>query len=358
MLMTLAHAATLALGLVAAPQMDASELIDWRMTQTDTQREMDEVTLLIRLMSGQHSSSHTSRTYPIRSLPGVDAGSLNSPSRMLMEFTLPSDAGRLDCEGTAKNGTGSGECDFEPNRQFGNRLQAMGIDKPTDKELFRLTLASVSMSDIRAMQRWGYGDPDLDTIVAFAIHGVDDEFVQSFKETELEPKDLNQLLAFQIHGVDADYVESIRGIGPRFSQLSGDDLLAFRIHGATPDAIRAILAFDVGDLGPDEVLAFRIHGVTAEFIDELRVIGDDFDQLNADDLVRFAIHGVDGEFIEAFAEIGYSDLSPDTLVSFRIHGVTTEYASSFNEKSLPKPTPERLIRMKISDFDPERIDDR
>lgn len=362
MFKTLAYAATLGLGLVLSPATAQTSpdqaLIDWRIVDDRKANTRDEVTLILRRMSGPHGWSNTSRGFPIEMLRGFDPETLNSTQRTLTAFTLSGDAGQLACEGSARDGTGSGECVFAPDNRFGDRLVAMGIERPNEKDLYHLLVAGVSLDDVEKIESWGYGKPDLDDLVAFAVHGVDDDFVQGLRNAGLIPDELDELIAFRIHGVDAAFVSSIRALGPRFDGLEGDDFLAYRIHGVTPEFIREIETYGLDGLEAGDFVAFRIHGVTPDYIDQIRAMGAEFETMTGDEMISFAIHGVNGDDIEAFAALGYTDLSPRTLVEFRIHGVTPAYVSELIENGLPQPDADRLVRMKNSGFDPGRIKDR
>ena len=331
MFKTLASAATLGLGLVFGPalaQTSTTEtLIDWRMVQSQSQREEGEVTLMLRRISGEHGWSNTSRGFSTDTLIGFDPSVLGAQGRELTSFTLAGDAGDLKCEGSVRDGTGSGECAFEPNRDFGDNLVAMGLERPRDRDLYQLLIAGVALDDVAKIESWGYGKPDLDDLMAFAIHGVDDDFVQDLRAAGLFPGQLDELAAFRIHGVSSAFVRDIRSLGPQFEDLDGGDYVAFRIHGVTPD-----------------------------YINQIRAMGTEFETLDGGEIVSFAIHGVNGDDIEAFAALGYTDLSPGKLVEFRIHGVTPAYVRQFSDKGLPMPSANRLVQMKIAGFDPGRID--
>ena len=360
MFKTLASAATLGLCLISgaalAQSLPEETLIDWRMVQSESQLEEREVTLMLRRISGEHGWSNTSRSYPTDMLLGFDPTLLGAPERVLTSFTLAGDAGALKCEGSVRDGTGSGECAFDPDRDFADSLVALGLERPREQELYQLLLAGVDLDDVAKIERWGLGKPNLDDLMAFAVHEVDDGFVQDLLSAGLMPDRLDELVASRIHGVSSDYVRDILVLGPRFEHLDGDDYLAFRIHGVTPDFIRQIDAFGMGGLTANDFVALRIHGVTPDYINKVRAMGSEFETLSGSEIVAFAIHCVNGDDIEAFAALGYTDLSPSKLVEFRIHGVTPGYVRQFSEKGLPMPSPNRLVQMKISGFDPGRID--
>ncbi len=261
--------------------------------------------------------------FDLAAFTGLDLDQVESETQVPVRFELRREAGTVSFDGHFRNGKGTGEFSFTPQKGFLRTLDGLGLEIDTRKhgeleELYQLTLFDVSSDFIRSMQRIGY-----------------EEGLERYKE-------------FRIFRVDPDYVREMAAVG--FARLSASKLVETRIHGATPEYIREMRAHGE-DLTLDEYIQSRIFQVTPEFASEMSRAG--YPNLGRDVLVQFKIHGVTPEFVRDLREIGYSRIPAQKLVEMRIHGVTPEFIREVEAAGYRKVPIDKLVQMRIFDIDPK-----
>src|SRR5262245_58775757 len=95
---------------------------------------------------------------------GLSPADIASKTRLPVRFTLAREPGTLTFAGTFQEGRGGGDFTFAPNRDYVNRLQALGVrfeakGGDDDRELMHLALFDVSTAFIRSMKALGYDEP-------------------------------------------------------------------------------------------------------------------------------------------------------------------------------------------------------
>jgi hypothetical protein len=138
----------------AAPAAHAqTPAISWSIAP-DGAPDATEVQLTIESRWAPGSDSILSNSRRIDELTGLNAAQLRGPTQPA-RFTLTQEAGRLDCIGTAGGLTGRGSCTLTPNPAFVSYLAARGIGRPTERQIFSLTMSGVGRELIEAMNQLG-----------------------------------------------------------------------------------------------------------------------------------------------------------------------------------------------------------
>ena len=147
------------------------------------------------------------------------------------------------------------------------------------------------------------------------------------------------LIAMKIHGVDADYIREIRSIGPRFAQLSNEELVKMRIHRVSARSVQQLAELGYADISFKDLIAAHIHGVSPTFIREMAALG--YRGLTMRQLTAMRIHNVTPAYVREFSAAGYDRLSADQLIKLRIHGVDLrpERHPVRDRRSSPPPVP-------------------
>ena len=290
-----AAVASLAFAAAAEPlaPTDATLPVQWEISPDD---EADSVQLSLRYRRDR-SESHNSQSFPLGQLEGLDRAQLSSSNQGPVHFRMTREAGILDCEGSAADGRGRGDCLFRANAGFADSLERRGLGRPSLDNQYMLALQDVGTPLVEELERQGYDGTDVDDLVALGIHGA-----------------------------DLDYLRALGSLGYRADDADG--LVAMRIHGVTPDFIRQMGELGYRNFDADELVAMRIHGVDPELVRTLASLG--YSRLSAEEITAMAIHGVTPQFIREMAEVGYRNLTADQLVQLRIHGVTAEDARQAN----------------------------
>ena len=149
----------------AAPAAHAqSPAISWSIAP-DGAPDATEVQLTIESHWAPGSDSIWSNSRRIDELTGLNAAQLRGPTQPA-RFRLAQEAGRLDCSGTAGGLAGRGSCTLTPNPAFVTYLAAHGIGRPTERQIFSLTMSGVGRELIEAMNQLGYVRPSIDQLTA------------------------------------------------------------------------------------------------------------------------------------------------------------------------------------------------
>ena len=263
-------------------------------------------------------------------LQGVSREALSATDGPV-SFRLEAPAGDLACSGVASAGIAAGRCEFDPDEVFAASLGARVGATPGPGQLVHLALTDFDPALLDVLEAEGYARPDLDQVVAAAIHGVGVDYLRDVARAGYRLGALDDLVAFRIHGVTPEYVAAMAALGTAFRNLPAADIMALSIHGVTPDYVRAMSGLGLGG-SPEEMVALKIHDVTVEGVRALADAG--YSDLTAEQQLAFAIHDVTPGFIREMADAGYAELSPDQLVSLRIHGVSGDYARRMGREGL------------------------
>ena len=81
---------------------------------------------------------------------------------------------------------------------------------------------------IRTLHQSGY-NLDEDTLIAFRIHGVSQEFIGKIQGLGYQHPEAEQLIAMRIHGVTPEYIAALHSRGIQHPTI--DDLVSMKIHG-------------------------------------------------------------------------------------------------------------------------------
>lgn len=292
----------------AADMGDEVRKGDWTISKSDEPGKV-EFSLIEHHERGQ--SSHES-DWPQSQFQGVDFA---KAGRQDVHFTITRDAGKIDCEGFLKDGEGAGIFHFQPDANYGSRMQSLGFPIDEEKQ-FSMAVQDVSLEFARQMKGEHLSGLDADKLIAFRIFGVDVAFIEALRAEGLNISECDKLVAFRIHGVTALMVRSLHQAGYKPDE---DTLIAMRIHGASPEWIWQLKQRGYDHVELEKLIAFRIHGVSPEFIQKLQGLG--YSHPDPDELIAMRIHNVTPEYIADMRSRGMKDLSIDKLVSMRIHGI-------------------------------------
>src|SRR5262249_5243612 len=132
--------------LAAAIKLRASENKSgsWTIHKSDEPGKID-FALMIR--QDGHSSNNES-AWPASQFSGVD---FSKPGRQDVHFTLPRDAGKLDCEGFLDNGEGAGIFHFEPNASYPGQMKSLGFSVDDDQQ-YQMAVHDVSLDFARQIK--------------------------------------------------------------------------------------------------------------------------------------------------------------------------------------------------------------
>ena len=291
----------------AAPSSNEAGAIDWRIQRDGTDGDGRVVHLSMINHLGSGDTSMWSNKRPIGELQGLGSGQVTGPTGPV-RFAIVSEAGRLDCSGSAGRLVGSGGCTFAADAGFSDFLAINGIGPPTSRQSFTLAMSKVGRELVNGLAGLNYPRPSVDQLAAMGIHGVSPAYVRGLAQQGYRLKSADELVNFKIHDVSVDYIRGLAAIGPQFHRFDADDLVKMRIHGVKPDYVQAMAAIGpaFATLTADDLVAFAIHGAKPEMVRAFVRHGRR--PLRAEDVTAMAIHGVSASFIGEMAALGYDDV--------------------------------------------------
>lgn len=222
---------------------------------------------------------------------------------------------------------------------FLDNLDRAGIKDLTVDQMVAFKIHGVTGDFIQSIRAEGF-KPDSDQLVALRIHGVTPEFIHEIKGLGWSPS-LDQLVAFKIHGVDSASIAAMKQLG---YQLDPDNAVAMKIHGLTPEVARALNGLGYGKATFDELIAMRIHGIDPEFAASWKQAG--VKDLDIDKLIALRIHNATPAEVKAIEALGYRDLDADKVIELRIFGVTPDFIREAQKRGFKDLDLDRLIKLK------------
>jgi hypothetical protein len=189
----------------------------------------------VQLTLMREQNSFSSFPIALARLRGLSASALNG-APAAARFQLATDAGSASFTGHVGGGTGSGQFDFAPNREFANTLRQRGVIGPvSDHDLFRLTVAGISLATVdgllAALQRYGDGRPTTTELARFATHDISARVIADLGEAGLRGLSPETIIRLVNHEVDGRYVREWRDAGYR--DLDAEELIRLRNHDVT-----------------------------------------------------------------------------------------------------------------------------
>jgi hypothetical protein len=252
----------------------------WSIIQSD-KPGMVRFGLHHRMRGGNH---HHESDWPVSAFSGLEP---LSAGRRDVTFHIDREAGRFDCEGTLRNGEGTGIFRFTPDARYVKTMESLGFDVSDESMQFGMAVHDVTSEYARAMKAEKLKDLDTDKLLAFRIFDVTAQFIRELRAEGLAANEADKLIAFRVHGVTAEMVKEVREAG---LDVSEEMLIAFRVHGVSPEYIAKIEKLGFARPEANQLVAMRVHGVTPEFIAEMRSRG--LKDLSIDQLINLRVHGI------------------------------------------------------------------
>lgn len=197
----------------------------------------------------------------LRRLQGLTPAQLAAP-RAPVRFQVGSEAGIIDCVGEMRGGRGSGEFTFRPGTSFASGLVRRGLQTPTVREQFSLTVMGVTLADVdetlRALAAAGSPRPTTTDLVRTFTHGITPGYVRDLASVGYRGLEAGEIIRLHNHAVTARFVSELRGLG-------------------------------YGGISPDEVIRLRNHAIDAAFVRQANQRSGT--RLEVEELVRLQKHG-------------------------------------------------------------------
>ena len=191
-----------------------------------------------------------------------------------VSFSLVREAGRIDCEGTFQNGTGSGTFRFTGNAAFVSAMKNRGFDfEPRsgqddtdhwDNKLFSATVLNITTALADDLNSAGFGKLTTEDLFKAAIFKVNSTFMREMKASGFNNLGMEELVKARIFKIDAEFVRQVSQMG--FDKEPFESLVKMQIFKVTPEFITEVRNEGLNNLAIEELVKMRIFKIDAEFI--------------------------------------------------------------------------------------------
>jgi hypothetical protein len=311
------------------------------------------------------SETRFSTDVPVTELTGFDEATLTksgSPVRLVWKH----DAGQFVLEGEGGRHP-NGIVRFEPTAAFRESWLELGLEPLTDRDLLKMAIAGVRLSDVRRLKEGGVEDLTVRGVIELAYdadlmrwvtelqaqqtpvrlrdvfrlrnHGVAPETYRDYVKSGLAA-DVEEIVRLSSHGVEPGYVAAVLRAGIGATDLEG--IRKLHDHGVSPDYVAGIRASGLKDSGVDEIVRLHNHGIDVDYV--RGVIASGVAELTLDGVVRLHAHGVETDYARAVAEFGPGERAVDDAIRLHSSGVSTEFMRSRVAKATERPSTDATIR--------------
>lgn len=164
-------------------------------------------------------------------------------------------------------------------------------------------------SYIAQMKAAGYGNVDVDELIAMKVHDVTPEYIQAMRDAGFKP-DADQVIGMKAQGVTAEYITSMRSMG---FKPDADEIIAMKVHDVTPEYVQQMRSLGF-EANTEEIIALKVHDVTVEYRDELAAAGY---KLDTQEIIEAKVMDITPEFINKVRAHGFKDLSMEQLIMLK-----------------------------------------
>lgn len=221
-----------------------------------------------------------------------------------VRFSLVREAGTIECEGSFRDGKGSGTFRFTGSQSFVAAMKSRGFNFDEDAEvasgkrehenrLFAAAALGVTTALADDLQAAGFGRLDVGDLFKATIFKVDSKFAREMKEAGFPDLRMEDLVKARIFKIDAAFVSEVARMG--FAGQPMETLVKMRIFKVTPEFISETRGEGLGDLSVEDLVKLKIFKIDSAFIRRAKADGV---PLEIEELVRRRIGVRDRNFQE------------------------------------------------------------
>ncbi len=199
-----------------------------------------------------------------------------------VKFSIVREAGTIDCEGSFRDGRGSGTFRFTANQSFVSAMKNRGFDfeaeykspkegREPENRLFAATVLNVTTALADDLASANFGRLETEDLFKAAIFKVDSRFAREMKASGLGDLDMEALVKARIFKIDPDYVGEVARMG--FDKEPMESLVKMRIFKVTPEFIAEARNEGLADLSVEDLVKMRIFKIDGEFIRRAKAAG-------------------------------------------------------------------------------------
>ena len=209
-----------------------------------------------------------------------------------VKFSLEREAGTIECEGSFRDGRGSGTFRFTGSQSFVSAMKARGFDFEADEgpkgdgrdhenRLFAAAALNVTTAQADDLLSAGFNRLTVGDLFKAAIFKVDSAFAREMKAAGFPDLGMEDLVKARIFKLDAAFVSEVARMG--FAGQPMESLVKMRIFKVTPEFIAEARGEGLTDLSIEDLVKMRIFKIDSAFIRRARADGV---PLEVEELVR------------------------------------------------------------------------
>jgi hypothetical protein len=176
-----------------------------------------------------------------------------------IDARMKADSGEMRCSGTIHSTALRGSFSFTPDPAFASRMEAMGFDHQTPRQLRDYAFLDVTTAWVKEMKSAG-------------VQGMTAE----------------NLMGLRALGVDKEYVAAMAAAG--YPELRSDKLTSMKAVGVSPAKVQAIRAMGFSPT-EDESIEMSVFKIDAQFVEKMKARG--FQNLTIAQLVKIKVFKLD-----------------------------------------------------------------
>lgn len=225
--------------------------------------------------TGRHQMGHSFEFSELQGLTREQALS-GGP----VNFSLVREAGRIDLEGTFRDGKGSGTFRFAGNEAFVSAMKSRGFDfdqnsgddeRDSENRLFAATVLNVTTVLADDLNSAGFGKLRVDDLFKAAIFKIDSNFMREMKASGFNNLGMEELVKARIFKIDAEFVKQVSQMG--FDKEPFESLVKMQIFKVTPEFITQMRNEGLDNLQVEDLVKLRIFKIDTDFIREAKADG-------------------------------------------------------------------------------------
>jgi hypothetical protein len=247
--------------------------------ESDAEKRDDagKIHLTFERRSGRGGRNQMGHSYDFAELQGLSREQVLRGGAV--KFSLVREAGRIDCEGSFQNGSGSGTFRFTGDQSFVAAMKTRGFDfeaeasakDELEDRLFAATTLNVTTALADDLSAAGFGKLHVNDLFKAAIFKVDSNFMREMKASGFPNLTFEDLVKARIFKIDADFVTKATQMG--FDKEPFESLVKMRIFKVTPEFIAEVRNEGLKDLSVEDLVKLRIFKIDTEFIRQAKAEG-------------------------------------------------------------------------------------
>lgn len=256
-----------------------------------------------------NSTMYTGLRY--NEVQGLEASRVRSLSGEL-EFRLVKESGTFIFSGDAKSGEARGNYMFQPNKDFSEKLKALGYNNVDDRDLIAMAVTDVKLDVLRELTGLELTTKDA---IEIAVLGIKPNFVREARKLGLNGEEIRE---YGVLGIKTEYITEMKKKG-----YTLDEIKELGVLGIKPEYVEEMKKFGIKS---EEIKEFGVLGIRPEKVKELKDAG-----VPTDEIKEYGVLGISptyvasmkalGYKVEDIKEIGVLGIKPETVKEYKDAGV-------------------------------------